>query len=101
MKFDNDCKETLRNVSSAVSSLNAAGSKVLIQQAYGRTNPDNNDAGEILAKYSASVAEIAAQFAEVQDKLNDVIAVLQGNMTVEESIAKHSIDLTVYSNELK
>lgn len=93
-------KTTQRSASNAVSQLNTAVDIALKQQAYMRLNPDDNGANELIAVCTPDFNACATAFNEVAEKLNDMLSVQAGVMTIEECIAKHGIDLSEYSNEL-
>tara|TARA_R100000544_G_scaffold16105_1_gene7624 strand:- start:781 stop:1110 length:330 start_codon:yes stop_codon:yes gene_type:complete len=93
-------KNTHRQVSDAVSQLNTFASDAMNQQAYMRVNPDLNGADQLLSVVTPDFVAVATAFNEVKEKLEDMQSVASGLMTVDEMIAKHSIDLSQYSNEL-
>lgn len=93
-------KETAKNVSRSLNLLLEEASNALKQQAYMRSNPDDNGADELVPIVQVIFDQITVTFMEVQDKLEDLVAVRNGTMTVEDLITKHSIDLNEYSEEL-
>ena len=93
-------KATSDTVARSISSLNNDLSAALEHQAYIRKNPDNNADAGLLAVISVGVDSLLAQYAEVDVKRLDLLAVKNGTMTVDELIAKYSIDLNAYSNAL-
>ncbi len=93
-------KATASNVARSISSLNNDLAAALEHQAYARMNPDGVVDAELLAIIGLGVDELLSQYAEVDAKRIDLLAVKDGSMTVDELIAKYSIDLTSYSNAL-
>ncbi len=93
-------KQTAKQVSQCISQLNAQALVALKQQAYIHKNPDSNIDPEFIDVVGAEVVPVATAFAEVQDKLNDLVSVMNGAITVDEMIAKHSIDVSQVSSEL-
>jgi cupin superfamily acireductone dioxygenase involved in methionine salvage len=93
-------KQTSRSISQCISQLNAHASTALKQQAYLRKNPDLNIDPEFITIMGAEVAPIAAAFAEVQYKLNDIVSVMTEEMTVDDMMEKYNIDLSQVSSEL-
>lgn len=98
--FNDDRKATMRDVASSLSKLNVLANKALKQQAYVRKNPDDNGVDEFKTVLSADIDSISASLSEVNEKLSDLMKVKSDEMTVDELIAKYSIDLAGYSLEL-
>ena len=98
--FNVDRKATMRDISSAISKLNTQADKALKQQAYVRVNPDNNGVDEFKDILAGDIDGIATSLSEVNAKLADLMAVKAEVITIEELIAKYSIDLDGYSSEL-
>lgn len=93
-------KSTSSSVGRSIASLNNDLSAALEHQAYARKNPDTNVDASLLAAINIGVDQLLSQYAEVDAKRLDLLAVKGGAMTVDELIAKYNIDLTKYSNEL-
>ena len=93
-------KATSSSVARSISSLNNDLAAALRHQAYARKNPDTNVDAGLLAIIGLGVDRLLAQYSEVDEKRIDLLAVKSGTMTVDELIAKYSIDLSAYSNAL-
>ena len=93
-------KSTSGSIARSISSLNNDLSAGLEHQAYARKNPDEVIDAELLSIINVGVDQLLAQYEEVNQKRLDLIAVKDGSMTVDELIAKYSIDLVAYSNGL-
>ena len=93
-------KETVSNIARSISSLNKYLAAALELQAYARKNPDLIIDEELLNIIGFGVDELLAQYAEVDAKRIDLLAVKNNTMTVDELIAKYNIDLATYSNKL-
>ena len=93
-------KTTALSVGRSIATLNNDLSTALEHQAYARKNPDENVDSSLLAAINVGVDELLSQFAEVEAKQLDVLAVKAGDMTVDELISKYNIDLIKYSTAL-
>ena len=93
-------KDTTKGVSRAVSELNKHTTDALKQQAYIRTNPDDNGADELIPIVQVDFDALVIALAEVQGKLNDLTAVRNGALSVEDSVTKYNINLDEFSDEL-
>lgn len=99
--FNTERKSSLSSISKTVGTLNKGMSLALKQQAYMRSNPDNNGADELIPVVSDEIDLIAIKLAEVNAKAADLLSVKSGAMTVDELLAKYpAINLTEYSAEL-
>jgi len=99
-QFNTNQKATAASVARSISSLNNDLAAAIEHQAYARSNPDLNVDATMLTLMGAGVDGLLAQFAEVADKRDDLLAVKNGAMSVEDLIAKHNIDLAKYSASL-
>lgn len=93
-------KQTEREVSRAISQLNAATGSAMRQQAYMHKNPDTNGADQLIPVATPNFNASAAEFNAIAEKLTDMQKVQAGTLTVDDFIAKYSIDLTEFSNGL-
>ena len=93
-------KATVASISRSISSLNNDLSAALEHQAYVRSNPDDNIDASLLGAIDVGVDLLLAQYAEVDQKRLDLLAVKNNSMTVGALIAKYNIDLASYSNSL-
>lgn len=93
-------KTTHKQVSNTVSQLNSYALDAMKQQAYMRKNPDANGADQLIPVVTPDFAAAAAAFNDVAEKLQDMQLVAAEAMTADELVAKYSIDLAAYSNEL-
>jgi len=93
-------KATSKSVARSIASLNNDLAAALEHQAYARKNPDLVVDADLLAVIGLGVDELLAQYSEVDEKRIDLLNVKAGTMTVDELIAKYSINLTAYSNAL-
>ena len=93
-------KATTKTIARSVSSLNHDLGAALEHQAYARKNPDGVVDADLLVIMGLGVDQLLAQYAVVDAKRLDLLAVKDGSMTVDDLIAKYNIDLTKYSNEL-
>lgn len=93
-------KETSANIARSISALNNDLAAALEHQAYARKNPDLVIDDGLLAIIGLGVDGLLAQYEEVDAKRVDLLNVKSGVMTVDELIAKHSINLPSYSNAL-
>ena len=100
MNFNANQKATVQVIARAVSQLNAAMFQAIEHQAYARKNPDNVIDDELLAGMGSLVDDLMSKMAEVEAKRVDIAAVKAETMTVDESIAKYSINLVNYSAAL-
>ena len=100
MNFNANQKATVQVIARAVSQLNAAMSQAIEHQAYARKNPDTVIDDELLAGMGSLVDDLMSKMAEVEAKRVDIAAVKAETMTVDESIAKYSINLVNYSAAL-
>jgi hypothetical protein len=100
VKLNEQQKQTSRQIASLLSQLNALSLTACKQQAYIRTNPDGNITQEYIDTIGANIPAIATAFANVQDKLQDILAVKAGTMLVADMITKHSIVVADVSAEL-
>lgn len=99
--YNEQRKQTARQISTAISQLNAQADIALKQQAYMRSNPDANGADELIAVVAPEFNTLSEAFNQVAAKLQDMQAVNAGTMAVDELIAKYSsINLTEFSNGL-
>ena len=99
--FNTERKSSLSSISKTVSTLNKEMSLALKQQAYMRSNPDNNGADELIPVVADDIDLIAAALNEVNEKAADLLAVKAGAMTVDQLLAKYTaINLIEYSTEL-
>ena len=99
-QFNANQKDTSKNIARSVSSMNNDISAAIEHQAYARKNPDDNVDSGLLDLMGLSVDQLIIQFAEVAAKRDDLIAVKDGSMTVDDLIAKYNIDLVKYSSDL-
>jgi len=93
-------KATNSSVARSISSMNNDLSAAIEHQAYMHKNPDGNIDDGLVAVIGYGAEQLLAQYAEVDEKRLDFLAVKAGTMTVDELIAKYNIDLTKYSNAL-
>jgi hypothetical protein len=99
--FNTERKATTKAVSDAVSKLNKELAVAIKQQAYMRSNPDDNGANELITIVSDEIDAIAISLSNANSKATDLLAVKAGTMTVEQLLAKYTaINLTEYSEEL-
>ena len=99
--FNIERKASLSSISKTVSNLNKEMSLALKQQAYMRSNPDNNGADELIQIVASDIDLIAAALQEVNEKAADLLAVKAGTMTVNQLLVKYpAINLNSYSAEL-
>ena len=99
--FNIERKSSLSSISKTVSALNKEMSLALKQQAYMRSNPDNNGADELIPVVAGDIDLIAIALNEVNEKAADLLAVKAGTMTVDELLVKYpAINLIEYSAEL-
>ena len=99
-KWNENRKQTQRSIASTISNLNAQALDALKQQAYIRVNPDLNISPTFAATVLTDITPVIASFLEAREKLNDLMLVSNGTMTVEDMIAKHSIDINQVSSDL-
>ena len=93
-------KETSASIARSISSLNNDLSAALEHQAYARKNPDLTIDADLLLIIGVGVDALLSQYAEVDAKRIDLLGVKDNTMTADQLIAKHSINLTTYSNSL-
>ena len=93
-------KSTSSSIGGSISKLNNDLAAALEHQAYARKNPDENIDSSLLGAINIGVDQLLAQYAEVDEKRTDLLAVKDNTMTVDELITKYGIDLTKYSNSL-
>ena len=93
-------KKTQREVSNLISQLHSAADTAMTQQAYMHKNPDANGADQLIPIVHPAFVEIALEFNKAAEKLSDMQKLSNGEITVEELIAKYSIDLSEFSNGL-
>ena len=93
-------KNTVSSVSRSIASLNNDLAAAIQHQAYARKNPDLTIDAELLELMGTGVDALLAQFSEVAAKKDDLLAVRNESMTVDDLITKYNIDLTNYSNSL-
>ena len=93
-------KSTSASVARSIASLNNDLAAAIQHQAYARKNPDLVVDEGLLTVMGLGVDALLAQFAEVAEKQNDLLAVKDGSMTVDELIVKYNMDLAAYSNRL-
>ena len=99
--FNKERKSSLSAISSDVSKLNKNMMLALKQQAYMRSNPDNNGASDLIPKVASQIDSIAAELAEVNKRASHLLAVKAGTMTIDQILAEYpAINLTEYSDEL-
>ena len=99
--FNAERKTLLSSISKGISTLNKDMSLALKQQAYMRSNPDNNGADELIPIVASDIDAIAVDLGEVNAKAADLLAVKSGTMTVEQLLVKYpAINLSEYSDEL-
>jgi hypothetical protein len=99
--FNSERKATLKAVSTDVSSLNKELLIGIKQQAYMRSNPDNNGVDELLPIVSGDIDAISTALSRANIVANDLMQVKDGMMTVEQLLAKYpAINLDEYSSEL-
>lgn len=99
-KFDTNQKQTASSIASSIASLNNTMAAALEHQAYARKNPDSVVDADYLEFMGLSVDSLMAQFADVAQKQQDLLAVKDGAMSVDDMISKWNIDLVAYSNNL-
>tara|TARA_R110000737_G_scaffold110662_1_gene143651 strand:+ start:468 stop:800 length:333 start_codon:yes stop_codon:yes gene_type:complete len=90
-------KQTLSSVARQISQLNSDLSSAIEHQAYARKDPDLIIDAELLAIINIGVSNLLSQYAEVDAKRIDILAVKDGTMTVDALIAKYNVDLSSYS----
>lgn len=93
-------KQTSSSIARSISQLNADLSAALEHQAYARKNPDLVVDSNLLEVIGAGVDQLLSQYSEADLKRLDLLAVKEGNMTVDDLITKYSIDLNTYANAL-
>ncbi len=105
IRFDNYNKQrtqTNNSAANALSQLEVLLLKALHQQAYFHKDPDglftNADDRELITK---SASSLIPSWSVNLERVNDIVAVLQGTKPVDEVIAKYEIDLTAYRLELE
>jgi hypothetical protein len=98
--FMSDQKATTASIARSVASMNNDLAAAIQHQVYARKNPDNVVDAGLLAVVGVEVDELMAQFADVAAKQQDLLAVKNGTMTVEDLHIKYPFDLVKYSNAL-
>lgn len=99
--FNKERKASLAAVSANVSQLNKNMMLTIKQQAYMRSNPDDNGVDELIPKVSEQIDAIAIELEEVNKRASHLLAVKAGTMTVDQLLAEYpAIDLISYSDEL-
>ena len=99
--FNIERKSSLSSISKTVSNLNKEMSLALKQQAYMRSNPDNNGADELIPVVASDIDAIAVALNEANEKATDLLSVKSGAMTVDQLLVKYpAINLEEYSDEL-
>jgi len=93
-------KDTHKRISNLISQLNASTTSAMKQQAYMHKNPDSNGAPDLIPVVTPDFLAAAEAFNEVVAKLMDMQSVQASSMTVDEFIAKYSINLEEFSAEL-
>ena len=93
-------KETSASIARSIASLNNDLTAALQHQAYARKDPDLVVDSGLLNVIGYSVDELLSQYAEVDQKRLDLLAVKANTMAVDDLIAKYNIDITSYSNGL-
>ena len=93
-------KETTASIARSIAALNNDLAAALEHQAYARSNPDLIVDADLLTVIGYGVDALLSQYAEVDTKRLDLLAVKANTMTVDDLITKYNIDLTKYSNGL-
>jgi hypothetical protein len=93
-------KATSSSVARSISSMNNDLAAAIQHQVYARKNPDTVVDAGLLAVMGVGVDQLMAQFADVATKQQDLLAVKNGTMTVEDLHIKYPFDLVNYSNAL-
>ena len=93
-------KSTSASVARYIASLNNDLAAAIQHQVYARKNPDDVVDTGLLALMGATVDQLMAQFADVEAKQKDLLAVKSGAMTVDDLHIKYPFDLVNYSNSL-
>lgn len=93
-------KETVKAIARSIAALNNDLAAALEHQAYARQDPDLIIDAELLAIINYGTDELLTQYAEVDAKRLDIIAVKDNVNPVEDNISKYNIDLVKYSNGL-
>jgi hypothetical protein len=90
------------SAANAMSQLESLLLQALSQQAYFHKDPDgiftNSDDQAIITK---GASDLIPSWNVNLERVNDIIAVIQGTKTTDEIITKYSIDLNEYRKELE
>lgn len=101
--YNQQRKENNQRAAQAISQLNAAIDVAIQQQAYFRKDPNglftNADDRQII---SAGVANLVPSWEGVKTKVDDMLRVMDDNdpFTVDDLIAKYSVDLDDFASKL-
>ncbi|MFT6586098.1 MAG: hypothetical protein ACJAUY_000679 [Cognaticolwellia sp.] len=98
--FAKNTSETRKQVAGSIAKLNADLSAAIGHQVYARKNPDSNVDTGLLEHVGAGFEEQIPYFYEIKEKIDDLIAVKNGAMTVDEIATKYGKDALNYSADL-
>ena len=93
-------KETVKSIARSIAALNNDLAAALEHQAYARQDPDLIIDAELLSIINYGTDELLTQYAEIDAKRLDIIAVKDNVNPVEYNVTKYNIDLVKYSNGL-
>lgn len=100
-KFFVNQEQTMKEIAQAISKLHAHVPAAIKHQAYALSNVDDNMDDSIKDSISRRVTALGAQFVEVVEMINDIVAVKDSLMTVDQLIAEYDVNLVTYSNDLE
>ena len=99
-QFSKNQKETVRSIARSIAALENDLAAALEHQAYARIDPDSIIDTELLSIINYGTDELLTQYAKIDAKRLDIIAVKDNVNPVEYNISKYNIDLVKYSNGL-
>ena len=99
-KFNTNAEQTRASVARSIASLNNDLSAAIQHQAYSRLNPDSTVDAGLLEYMGLGFEELLNSYAEVNNKITDLMSVKAGTMTVEDLKIKYPFDVVKYSADL-
>jgi len=105
IRFDNYNKQrtaTNKQAASTMSQLEVLMLQAINQQAYFHKDPDGifTDADD-KALITKSAAALIPSWNVNLERVNDIVAVMQGQLSVDELMSKYNVDLDTYRLELE